>query len=283
MNSLVASLRQELLEHRPWLALTGAGISAASGIPTYRDHDGRWLGSQPIQHQEFIENPEKRRRYWSRSVLGWPRVGEANPNETHTALTRLQHAGLLRGVITQNVDRLHQRAGSDNVIDLHGRLDKVRCLNCSALFSRAEIQNWLERHNALPDIHSVTVRPDGDADLPTTFIDNFVVPDCTFCNGVLMPDVVFFGGTVPRDTTQACFDLIDASNGLMVIGTSLSVFSGLRLCRYAAKQKKRLIILNQGPTRADDLYHEKYAGDAFSLLSICATELAGLSAEQTYA
>ncbi|MEK9990117.1 MAG: Sir2 family NAD-dependent protein deacetylase, partial [Halieaceae bacterium] len=148
MDVSVESLCGELLEHQPWTALTGAGISAASGIPTYRDHDGRWLGSEPIQHQEFLEDVEKRRRYWSRSVLGWPRVAEANCNDTHDALNQLQQAGLLTGVITQNVDRLHQQAGTANVIDLHGRLDRVRCLDCGALVARAAVQRWLEHHNA---------------------------------------------------------------------------------------------------------------------------------------
>lgn len=283
MNASVESLKQELLEHRPWTALTGAGISVASGIPTYRDHDGRWLGGQSIQHQEFIDNVQKRRRYWSRSVLGWPRVASAKFNETHAALTRLEQAQLLQGVITQNVDRLHQQAGTENVIDLHGRLDQVRCLDCNTLFARSSIQDWLEQHNVLPDIQSVMVKPDGDADLPATFADTFAIPSCNFCGGVLMPDVVFFGGTLARDTTQACFDLIDESNGLMVIGTSLSVFSGLRFCRYASEQKKRLVILNQGPTRADDLCQKKYRGGAFSLLATCAIELAALSTEQTHA
>jgi NAD-dependent SIR2 family protein deacetylase len=279
MDVSVESLGQELLEHQPWAALTGAGISAASGIPTYRDHDGRWLGSEPIQHQEFIEDPEKRRRYWSRSVMGWPRVAEATCNETHKALSQLQQAGLLTGVITQNVDRLHQQAGTENVIDLHGRLDQVRCLDCHTLVARSCIQQWLEQHNELPNIPSLAVRPDGDADLPASFVEEFAIPDCNACGGALMPDVVFFGGTVPPKTTQACFDLIDSSSGLLIIGTSLSVFSGLRYCRYAAEQQKRLIILNQGPTRADDLCQVKYSGDAFALLTRCANKLASRPAE----
>ena len=283
MDVSVESLRRELLEHQPWTALTGAGVSAASGIPTYRDHDGRWLGSQPIQHQEFIREANKRRRYWSRSLLGWPRVAKATCNETHRALSQLQQAGFLTGVITQNVDRLHQQAGTENVIDLLGRLDQVRCLDCHSLVSRSAVQLWLEQHNALPDMPNVTVRPDGDADLPASFIDGFVMPNCDACDGVLMPDVVFFGGTVPPEITQASFDMINSSRGLLVICTSLSVFSGLRFCRYAAAQQKRLIILNQGPTRADDLCHIKYSGDAFAVLARCASELTDKSAEQTYA
>jgi NAD-dependent SIR2 family protein deacetylase len=283
MDTLVESLTQELLAHRPWTALTGAGVSAASGIPTYRDHDGRWLGSEPIQHQEFLTDEAKRRRYWARSALGWPRVALATPNKTHNALTQLQRADLLSGVITQNVDRLHQRAGTDNVIDLHGRLDQVRCLECNTLFARSDIQDWLEQNNPLPDVNAVVVRPDGDADLPATYIESFAVPDCIACKGTLMPTVVFFGGSVPSVTTQACFDLIDATSGLIVIGTSLSVFSGLRFCRYATQHKKRVIILNQGPTRADALCDQKYESESFSLLEICATQLADSAVEPTYA
>jgi len=283
MDVSVESLCRELLEHQPWTALTGAGISAASGIPTYRDHNGRWLGSEPIQHQEFLEDTEKRRRYWSRSLLGWPRIADARCNDTHDALNQLQQAGVLNGVITQNVDRLHQQAGTANVIDLHGRLDRVRCLDCDARVARSSIQRWLEQHNTLPNISSVTVRPDGDADLPASFVEGFAIPDCINCGGVLMPDVVFFGGTVPSETTQACFDMIDSCSGLLVIGTSLSVFSGLRFCRYAAKQQKRLIVLNQGPTRADELCHIKYSDGAFAVLARCASELASRPAEQTHA
>ena len=170
MSESVDSLLTILESRRPWVALTGAGISSASGIPTYRDHKGTWLGSQPIQHDEFISDPSKRQRYWSRSALGWPRVSAAQPNESHAALVKLEQAGLLAGVITQNVDRLHQRAGSERVIDLHGRLDQVKCLDCGHVTSREAIQNQIESHNALPDTSSLTLRPDGDADLPAHYM-----------------------------------------------------------------------------------------------------------------
>jgi len=270
MSESVDSLVAILGAHRPWVALTGAGISSASGIPTYRDHKGTWLGSQPIQHDEFISDLSKRQRYWSRSALGWPRVGGAQPNESHAALVKLEHAGLLTGVITQNVDRLHQRAGSQSVVDLHGRLDRVKCLNCGQVTSREAIQSWIETHNELPNTAYLTLRPDGDADLPDHYVTDFKVPQCKKCRGVVMPEVVFFGGTVPGPVVDECYQMIDAAEGMLVVGSSLSVYSGLRFCRYAVDQGKPLIILNQGQTRADDLCTRKFSDTPFALIAECA-------------
>ena len=273
MSGSVDSLLTILRSHQPWVALTGAGISRASGIPTYRDHKGTWLGGQPIQNDEFISDRSKRQRYWSRSALGWPRVGRAQPNESHTALVKLEQSGVLTGVITQNVDRLHQRAGSQRVVDLHGRLDRVRCLSCGHVTSREAIQNWIEAHNELPDTASLTLRPDGDADLPDHYVIDFKVPQCKECGGEVMPEVVFFGGTVPGQVVDDCYRMIDASEGVMVIGSSLSVYSGLRFCRYAVDKGKPLIILNQGQTRADDLCTRKFSNSPFTLLAECADAL----------
>ena len=270
MSESVDSLLAILGAHRPWVALTGAGISSASGIPTYRDHKGTWLGSQPIQHNEFISDPSKRERYWSRSALGWPRVGGAQPNETHAALVKLEQAGLLTGVITQNVDRLHQRAGSQSVVDLHGRLDRVKCLDCGQVTSREAIQSWIKTHNELSDTASLTLRPDGDADLPDHYVTDFKVPQCKKCGGVVMPEVVFFGGAVPGPVVDECYQMIDAAEGMLVVGSSLSVYSGLRFCRYAVDQGKPLIILNQGQTRADDLCTRKFSDTPFALMAECA-------------
>ena len=270
MSESVDSLVAILGAHRPWVALTGAGISSASGIPTYRDHKGTWLGSQPIQHDEFISDPSKRQRYWSRSALGWPRVGGAQPNESHAALVKLEHAGLLTGVITQNVDRLHQRAGSQSVVDLHGRLDRVKCLDCGQVTSREVIQSWIETNNELPNTASLTLRPDGDADLPDHYVTDFKVPQCKKCRGVVMPEVVFFGGTVPGPVVDECYQMIDAAEGMLVVGSSLSVYSGLRFCRYTIDQGKPLIILNQGQTRADDLCTRKFSDTPFTLMAECA-------------
>ena len=270
MSETVDSLSAILESHAPWVALTGAGISSASGIPTYRDHTGTWLGSQPIQHDEFISEPVERQRYWSRSALGWPRVGAAQPNASHTALVKLEKAGRLIGVITQNVDRLHQRAGSQRVIDLHGRLDQVKCLDCGHITTREAIQNWIEAHNALPNTSALKLRPDGDADLPGHYVSDFRIPQCPQCGGVVMPEVVFFGGTVPRPIVDECYQMIDASEGMLVIGSSLSVYSGLRFCRYAVDQGRPLIILNQGQTRADDFCTCKFSDTPFALLAQCA-------------
>jgi len=279
MSKLVDSLLVALTDNAPWVALTGAGISHASGIPTYRDHSGRWLGSQPIQHQDFIDEPAARRRYWSRSVFGWPRVAAALPNATHYALAQLESAGVLSGIITQNVDRLHQKAGSHNVVDLHGRLDQVKCLDCGAMETRQNIQQMLVASNNLPTPETLTLRPDGDADLPSDVIEDFAVPECKHCGGVVMPDVVFFGGSVPQSRAQECYDLIDASRGMLVIGSSLSVYSGFRFCRYLVGQDKPLLILNQGDTRADDICTQKYDSEPFSLLTECAALLAQKLAE----
>ena len=159
MSETVESLKSVLWEGAPWVVLTGAGISKASGIPTYRDHQGKWLGSNPIQHDEFIQDEAKRRRYWSRSALGWPRVARALPNATHHSLSTLETAGIVSGIITQNVDRLHQASGTASVIDLHGRLDRARCLECGQYESRVAIQERLERLNDLPDLSDTALRP----------------------------------------------------------------------------------------------------------------------------
>jgi NAD-dependent SIR2 family protein deacetylase len=176
-------------------------------------------------------------------------------------------------VITQNVDRLHQRAGSQRVIDLHGRLDRVKCLDCSHVTSRDAFQDWIKTHNELPDTSSLTLRPDGDADLPAHYVSDFHVPPCAECGGVVMPEVVFFGGTVPGPVVDKCYQMIDAAQGMLVIGSSLSVYSGLRFCRYAVDQGKPLVILNQGQTRADDICTHKFSRSPFTLMAQCADYL----------
>lgn len=282
MSETVESLKSVLWEGAPWVVLTGAGISKASGIPTYRDHQGKWLGSNPIQHDEFIQDAAKRRRYWSRSALGWPRVARALPNATHHALSTLETAGIVSGIITQNVDRLHQASGTASVIDLHGRLDRARCLECGQYESRVAIQERLERLNDLPDVSDTALRPDGDADLPETFIEQFTVPVCQHCNGTLMPDVVFFGGTVPKDRVDKCFELINSARGLIVIGSSLSVYSGYRFCRHAASQEKPLVILNEGKTRADSMSQYRFSDAPFTLLEKLAQHVTSIQQEPAH-
>ena len=251
--------------YRRVVVLTGAGISLAAGIPTYRDKHGNRLNSEPIKHQEFLENPHQRKRYWSRSFRGWPAVSNAQPTRAHKALTSLQSDGHVDTIITQNVDRLHQRAGNQKVTDLHGRLDHVLCLDCSAMHHRDEIQAQLDLDNA-PVSTLTTTRPDGDSDLHTDIEKEFNVPNCPVCGGILMPDVVFFGGTVPGQRVKHCMQAIEQADALLVVGSSLQVFSGFRFCRRAREQGKALAIINPGITRADDLAQLKLETDCQGLL-----------------
>jgi NAD-dependent SIR2 family protein deacetylase len=231
------------------VVLTGAGISAGSGIPTYRDASGTWHRSQPIQHQDFLGSSRARQRYWLRSFAGWPAVAAAQPTAAHHALAELQEAGLIDLLVTQNVDRLHQKAGHERVIDLHGRLDEVICLDCDALMSRAGMQQRLETLN--PHLETTgELAPDGDADVEEQIIS---VPACDHCGGTLMPNVVFFGGSVGKQIVTHIYNAISNSDALLVIGSSLQVFSGYRFCRFAADQQIPIASINPGKTRADEL------------------------------
>jgi NAD-dependent SIR2 family protein deacetylase len=258
----------EFLDRYPRLVvLTGAGISADSGIPTYRDHDGVWRRSDPIEHKAFIADPSTRRRYWARSYLGWPIVDSARPNDAHNALAELEALGHVHLLITQNVDRLHQKAGSRRVIDLHGRLDRIGCLQCRRRHPRIEMQDWLGVANpGLAELEA-TVAPDGDAELPDVRVADLRVPGCPRCGGTLMPDVVFFGGTVPRERVVQCQAAVADSDALLAVGTSLQVFSGFRFCRQAVQLGKPVAVINPGRTRADDLASARFAEEAGPLLS----------------
>ena len=247
------------------VVLTGAGISLAGGIPTYRDQDGVWRHSEPIKHQEFLREPRRRQRYWARSMRGWPAVRDATPTAAHSALAQLERSGRVDLLITQNVDRLHQRAGSERVVDLHGRLDRVQCLDCGAMTSRDAVQEQLLHHNGLLPV-AASARPDGDADLPEHLERDFVVPLCPQCAGTVMPDVVFFGGTVPRPRVEYCMQALERADGLLVVGSSLQVFSGFRFCRRASESGVPIAILNPGKTRADALAGLKLDADCQSLL-----------------
>ena len=276
MTSLIddaRSLQTFLANHPRAVVLTGAGISASSGIPTYRDAGGHWRASEPVKHQEFLSDPARRRRYWARSLAGWPAVRDARPNPAHFALARLEKAQRIELVITQNVDRLHQQAGSRSVIDLHGRLDRVRCLDCGTLCSRETVQRRLGRTGLAGMARPGDARPDGDAFIPDDQIDHMAVPDCTRCGGVLMPDVVFFGGTVPRERVTTCKEAILRSDALLAVGTSLQVYSGFRFCRLATELGKPLAIINPGKTRADSLARLKLSSDCGPLLSHVADHL----------
>ncbi|MFZ2750546.1 MAG: NAD-dependent protein deacetylase [Propioniciclava sp.] len=238
----------DVLSGRRWVALTGAGISTDSGIPDYRGPDAR--PTNPITYGDFVRRPEARRRYWFRSMMGFRSFGVAQPNAGHRALAQLGAP-----IITQNVDALHERAGSREVIDLHGLIDRVICLACGDLSTRTDLQIRLEDAN--PGITgtipagAAELRPDGDADIADP--DDFAVPACRVCGGVLKPDVVFFGESVPKPRVEASFALVDAAQALLVAGSSLTVMSGLRFARHAAKAGVPLLIVNHGATRADDL------------------------------
>ena len=258
----------DLLHSRPrWVVLTGAGISAASGIPTYRNDRGEWQRSDPIQHQQFVDRPEQRQRYWARSMNGWSYVQASRPNAAHRSLVELEALGHVSLLVTQNVDRLHQRAGSRRVVDLHGRLDRVQCRQCGAVLDREAYQRELESANPDYASHSAEIRPDGDADVADHWIEGFRVPPCQRCGGVLMPDVVFFGGSVPRPRVDRVRAAIDAADVLLVVGSSLMVYSGFRFCRQVVEAGKPLCIVNRGMTRADDLATLKLEADGAQVLS----------------
>ncbi len=242
--------------------LTGAGVSTASGIPDYRDDSGDWKRSPPMQHRVFMGSHAARQRYWARALIGFRALQDARPNAAHRALARLEAEGRVAGLITQNVDGLHRRAGSRRVIELHGRADLVRCMGCGATRMRHDLHAELAHRN--PDWLETGARagPDGDADLEADFAD-FRVPDCTRCgDGIWKPDVVFFGDSVPRARVEEAFALLDEADGLLVVGSSLMVYSGFRFAREAARAGKPLACLNLGRTRADDLYTLKVAAGA---------------------
>ncbi len=263
-------LQQFLNDHPRLTVLTGAGCSLASGIPTYRDQAGIWQRNIPIQHQDFINRHSTRQRYWARSLVGWNTVSRAQPNAAHRALSRLEKQGQVCQVITQNVDGLHQRAGSQRVIDLHGRLDRVICLHCPAQYSRAGLQQRLARDNpGLVDYLSRTLArpgPDGDADIDSQDLSAVVVPHCDHCGGILKPDVVFFGANVPKQRVQQAMEALRTSDALLVVGSSLMVFSGFRFCRQAQAWNQPIAIVNQGLTRADNLARLKIDADCTRVL-----------------
>lgn len=261
----------------PLTVLSGAGLSTGSGIPAYRDAQGQWQHPPPTQHQAFVRDEAVRRRYWARSFVGWLRFGQAAPNAGHVALARLQAQGLVHTVITQNVDGLHQAAGSRGVIELHGSLGQVRCLACRAVFARSLVQEWLAALNpgADPAQHAASLSaPDGDAHLSDEACARFEVPACSHCGGVLKPDVVFFGDNVPRERVERAFDAVADSAGLLVVGSSLMVYSGFRFAERAQRLGKPLVLLNQGVTRADALATARIELDCAAALQAVAEVLA---------
>jgi NAD-dependent SIR2 family protein deacetylase len=248
------SALQDFIDRNPRLfVLTGAGCSTNSGIPDYRDSHGNWKRTPPVTYQAFMGDEVTRRRYWARSLVGWRRFGCAQPNDAHRALARLEAQGRCELLLTQNVDRLHQAAGSQQVIDLHGRLDLVRCMGCGAKIPRQEFQQEIERLNADWLALDAADAPDGDADLEAEDFSSFNVPSCSACGGILKPDVVFFGENVPRDVVVAAHDRLEQSDAMLIVGSSLMVYSGFRFVRTAAQRGIPIAAINLGRTRADDL------------------------------
>ncbi|MEP1469788.1 MAG: NAD-dependent protein deacetylase [Halieaceae bacterium] len=271
----LTSLQEFLRAHPKLVVLSGAGISKGSGIPTYRDSEGNWRANEPIKHQEFVADKSRRQRYWARSLRGWPGVRDAQPNDAHRAVARLEHSGHVQQLITQNVDRLHQRAGSSRVVDLHGRLDRVVCLKCNTYSERETVQQRLQHDNPEAMTTNGEVRPDGDSDVPDSVVRDFKTPHCLNCGGVLMPDVVFFGGTVPRARVDQCMAAIDQCDALLVVGSSLQVYSGFRFCRRATERQKPIALINPGQTRADSLAALRLETHCAPLLSALVESLPG--------
>lgn len=233
------------------LVLSGAGISTESGIPDYRGEGGSLSRHTPMTYQDFTASAQARRRYWARSHLGWRTFGRARPNAGHRAVAAFGRHGLLSGVITQNVDGLHQAAGSEDVVELHGSLDRVGCLSCGDSIPRRELARRLEEANPGFDPVAAGINPDGDADLTDEQVVDFCVVPCAICGGILKPDVVFFGETVPPRRVEHCRELVDEATSLLVLGSSLTVMSGLRFVRQAALAGKPVLIVNRDATRGD--------------------------------
>jgi NAD-dependent SIR2 family protein deacetylase len=243
----------ELVAAQNVVVLSGAGISTDSGIPDYRGPNGALRARLPMTIREFTGSVQARRRYWARSQIGWRRMSAAEPNANHRAVAELQRAGALSGIITQNVDGLHQAAGAREVIELHGSLDRVVCLECAALSSRARLDERLRAANPDADVDLVVaVNPDGDVELDEAIVDAYTLVGCECCGSELLkPDVVFFGENVPRPRVAACFERVAGASALLVLGSSLTVMSGLRFVRAAAADGIPVAIVNQGVTRGD--------------------------------
>jgi NAD-dependent SIR2 family protein deacetylase len=262
-------LQDFVARHRRLFILTGAGCSTGSGIPDYRDADGEWKRARPVTFQAFMGQENTRRRYWARGMIGWRRFREARPNACHRALARLEAMGGSELLVTQNVDRLHQAAGSARALDLHGRLDLVRCMGCERRTARDDFQKELERLNpGWLEVEALQA-PDGDADLDGVDFSGFHVPSCPACGGLLKPDVVFYGENVPRPRVDEASRHLARADAVLVVGSSLMVYSGFRFVEAAARAGKPVAAVNLGRTRADEAL-------ALKVESPCETALAFL-------
>ncbi|CAM3362655.1 NAD-dependent protein deacetylase [Paracidovorax anthurii] len=270
LEGLLAFVRR----HPRLFVLTGAGCSTASGIPDYRDEGGAWKRPPPVTYQAFMGDEGVRRRYWARSMIGWRVMGQAAPGPAHRALAALEALGRVEMLLTQNVDGLHGAAGQRSVIDLHGRIDTVRCMACEARVSRADLQEALVAGNPAWASLDAQAAPDGDADLDGRDFSTFRVPTCPRCGtGLLKPDVVFFGESVPRDRVEAARAALARSDGLLVAGSSLMVYSGFRFVQAAADAGLPAAAVNRGRTRADPLFALKVEDDVGTVLSALVGQL----------
>jgi NAD-dependent SIR2 family protein deacetylase len=246
----------ELVAEGSVIVLSGAGLSTESGIPDYRGPTGRARRADPMTYQTFVGSAAARQRYWARSHVGWRHVARAAPNAGHRAVAELERRGLVAGIITQNVDGLHTAAGARQVIELHGRLDRVLCLACGQRSDRVDLEGRLRAANPGWDHEAerrAVINPDGDAVLDDALVGRFRVAGCRACGGVLKPDVIFFGENVPRTRVDDCYGLVERAGALVVLGSSLTVMSGFRFVRQAAKLGVPVVIVNQGATRGDEL------------------------------
>ncbi len=273
VTDAVANLAAALRTCSRVVAVTGAGISTDSGIPDYRDAEGNWKRRAPVQFRDFVEKAGVRRRYWARSMSGWPAFESARPAAAHKALAMLEAAGRLSAVVTQNVDDLHRRAGSRSIVDLHGRLSRIRCLDCGRRSSRTLLQQTLLALNANFESRTADLAPDGDADLEAVDYSAFEIPACTRCGGILKPDVTFYGETIPPQRTRQAEKAIGSADAVLVIGSSLMVFSAYRLVRNAALAGIPVFALNLGRTRADELLTDKVVAPASETMPALAKAL----------
>ncbi|MEU6784036.1 NAD-dependent protein deacetylase [Nonomuraea angiospora] len=251
MEDVTVTRLAELVAGGGVAVLSGAGLSTESGIPDYRGPTGRARRAEPMTYQRFVGSAQARQRYWARSHVGWREIGQARPNAGHQAVAELERRGLLAGIVTQNVDGLHQAAGARRVIELHGGLDRVVCLSCRERTPRAELERRLRAANPVWEAAAARINPDGDAVLSDEQVTGFQVVDCVGCGGVLKPDVVFFGENVPRPRVDECFALVAGASLLLVLGSSLTVRSGLRFVTKAASLGIPIAIVNQGETGGD--------------------------------
>jgi NAD-dependent SIR2 family protein deacetylase len=275
MSGDLQALHEFVVAHPRLFVLTGAGCSTGSGIPDYRDSEGAWKRRPPMNFATFMGSAAARSRYWARGMIGWRMFGNVAPNAAHLGLAQMESQGRLSLLVTQNVDGLHEKAGSRDVVDLHGRMDRVRCMQNGHILPRVEMQEWLEAGNPAWRGLDAMEAPDGDADLDGIDFSSFQVPACPLCGGILKPDVVFFGETVPRDRVARAHAALAQADAVLVVGSSLMVYSGYRFVAAAAREALPIAAINLGRTRADPLLSLKVEQPCADALAALLPMLAG--------